>query len=402
MKKKIVGDMILNIVAVALPVAMLQLIIYPKVAKVMGGDGYGLMLTIYSVWMIVSNSLGNVLNNIKLLMYPEYSDSGESGDFLILLRRWIAGSSIVVFIAIWIYAGTFTISHILLGVTVSILVLLKAYLEVGFRIKLNYIAIVLNNGLLSIGYLLGYFLFTITHIWELIFLCGYFLSTLYCAAMTHLLKEPVCKTKLYKRVRKDAYSLLIASIVANLINYADKLVLFPLMGGLAVSIYYTATILGKITGMLTGPINSVILSYITRWDESRSNIFTKVLVLGSFVVTAGYGITMLIAKPLLSILFPQWIDDVMTIIPITTLTIMLTVLTTILQPFVLKYCNINWQIVINGVGSAAYFLSAIILWRLYGLVGFSIGTVIGAVIKLIIMIVIYYSRTSAVATAGTK
>ena len=58
--RKFFTDIILNIIAGAMPMAMLQLIIYPKIAKVAGGDEYGLMLTIYSVWIMVSNSLGNV------------------------------------------------------------------------------------------------------------------------------------------------------------------------------------------------------------------------------------------------------------------------------------------------------------------------------------------------------
>ena len=44
--RKFFTDIILNIIAGAMPMAMLQLIIYPKIAKVAGGDEYGLMLKI--------------------------------------------------------------------------------------------------------------------------------------------------------------------------------------------------------------------------------------------------------------------------------------------------------------------------------------------------------------------
>lgn len=395
MKKKVVTDMMLNIIAAALPVAMLQLIIYPKVAVAAGGDEYGLMLTIYSIWIMTSNAPGNVLNNVKLLKFPEYQKMGEEGDIPILLRRWIALSSTIVFIATWIYCGEFSLHHLLLGVLVACSIMLKAYLEVGFRIKLNYKAIVINNALLSVGFFVGYLLFLKTSFWELIFLTGYFFSCVFCVIKTGLLKEAAVRTPIYMIVKKDAYSLLAAALIANLINYADKLVLYPLMGGTAVSIYYTATILGKITGMVTGPINSVILSYISRWDNSKASVFGKVFMAGTAVVSLGYVITMLFARPVIGFLFPQWLEEVMKIIPVTTVTVMLTVLTAILQPFVMKFCNLHWQIVISGIGSIAYFTCALLLWNAMGLMGFCIGTVIGTVVKLIIMITVYKKRAGS-------
>ena len=395
MKKKVITDMMLNIIAAALPVAMLQLVIYPKVAVAAGGEEYGLMLTVYSIWIMTSNAPGNVLNNVKLLKYPQYQAMQEEGDVPILLRRWIVLSSSIVFLATWLYCGEFSVHHLFLGVLVACALMLKAYLEVGFRIKLNYKAILVNNALLSLGFFAGYYLFLKTSYWELIFLTGYALSCTFCAVKTGLLKEAAVKTTLYQSVRSDAYSLLVAAVIGNLINYADKLVLYPLMGGTAVSIYYTATILGKITGMLTGPINSVILSYITRWDNAKASIFSKVLATGFVVICFGYALTLVFSKPVIGYLFPQWVNEVLKIIPITTVTVMLTVLSSILQPFVMKFCNLHWQIVISGVGSLAYFACALILWNVFGLTGFCIGTVIGATVKLILMIIIYRKMAGA-------
>ena len=402
-KKKVIFDMCLNIVAAALPVAMLQLIIYPQVAKNLGGDDYGLMLTIYSIWIMVTNSLGNVLNNIKLLRYPQYQELGEDGDVALLLRQWLAAGTAIVFVVINLYFGRFTLLHGILGCIVGALIFLKAYLEVGFRIKLNFGYILINNALLSIGYLLGYLVFRATGIWEFIFLIGYLLSCVFCEIKTRLLKEKAGRTSIFPEVCKDSYSLVVAAVINNLINYADKLVLYPLMGGTAVSIYYTATILGKITGMLTGPINSVILSYITRWDKSKANVFSKILMIGAVVVAVGYGCTLLVARPVINLLFPQWIEEVMEIIPLTTVTIMLTVLASFLQPFVMKYCKMQWQIGISAIGSGSYFLCALLLWRVMGLKGFCIGTIVGGVVKLIIMVVVYQRSTrSDTATDNIK
>ena len=204
------------------------------------------------------------------------------------------------------------------------------------------------------------------------------------------MRDPLVKTELFTRVNNDTNKLVIASVIGNMMNYADKLILYPIMGGYAVSIYYTATILGKIIGMLTGPINSVVLSYISRWDSDKKNILNKILIIGTALCIIGYIITLVIAKPIIGLLFKQWVDEVMCYIPITTINVLLLTLISIISPFVLKFCDMKWQIIINCLSVAVYFVAALVLWKLFGLTGFCIGTVIGTVTKLVIMLFVYY------------
>ena len=140
-KKKIVVDMCLNIIAVTIPVAVLQLIVYPITAKSIGGDSYGLMITIYSVWIMISNSLGNVLNNIRLLYENAYLKQNIKGDFNILLGRWGLINSIIICGIIIFYCKGLYAEHIILGIIISLLIITKDYTEVGFRLNLNYKAI---------------------------------------------------------------------------------------------------------------------------------------------------------------------------------------------------------------------------------------------------------------------
>lgn len=60
-------DVFLNIVATAIPIAVLQLCIYPLIATNVDDEIYGLFLTQISVLTIISGSLGNALNNIRLV-----------------------------------------------------------------------------------------------------------------------------------------------------------------------------------------------------------------------------------------------------------------------------------------------------------------------------------------------
>lgn len=391
-KKKMIADMLLNIIAATVPIAILQLLVYPMTAKVVGGDEYGLMLTIYSIWIMVSNSLGNVLNNIRLLRNNEYEEKQIEGDFIILFKHWSIINVLIICTAIIFYCRGFDLVHVFLGAIVSLLIITKAYTEVGFRLVLNYKAIVVNNVLQSIGFVIGAYVTIISGIWEFIFILGYLFSCIFCIINTKLLNEANKKTILFNTVNKDTNKLVMATVIANMMNYADKLVLYPLMGGYTVSIYYTATILGKMIGMLTGPINSVILSYISRWQLNKKNILNKILLLGIVLCIIGYIVALLLSKPVIGLLFPQWVDEVMHYIPVTTVNVLLLALISIISPFVLKFCAMKWQIVINGVSVVVYFASALLLWHFFDLMGFCFGVTIGTATKLIIMLVVYYKR----------
>lgn len=394
--KKVILDMFLNIVAVAIPVAVLQFYSYPMLAK-LGAEKYGLMITIYSVWVVVSNTIGTALDNVRLLNSNWYIQNEKQGDFVYLFKIWNVINVIIVTLIFCIYSKSHNPIEIMGAGIIAVLFAGKAYLEVGFRIKLNYLAIVISNLLQGIGFILGTIVALKTGIWQFVFLLGFLLCDVYCVCKTGLLSESSKKTEHFSVVNADCNRLIVANTIGNMMNYADKLVLYPLMGAYAVSIYYTATILGKIVSMLTGPINNVVLSYISRWDNSKKNILNKVLIVGLIIAAAGYAVTLLVARPIISLLYPQWVDEVIKYIPLTTITIMLMAIISMVQPFVLKFCEMKWQIAINIVGVGVYFVSALILWKIYGLVGFCLGTIIGAAAKLGVMLVIYYKKEKYVA-----
>lgn len=392
-KQKMLFDMFLNICATAVPIAILQLVVYPFLSKRISADNYGLMITMYSMWVVISNSFGNVLNNIRLLHANDYEEHKLEGDFSLLLRRWLIVNLIIIFFGSVFYIKEFRALDIIFSLLIATLILLKAYLEVGFRIKLNYKYILINGVLQSFGFLLGLSIFNLTHIWQFVFLCGFLLSTTFTITKTGILKEPFSKTIFFQDTKRDVNLYTIATFSASLMSYADKMVLYPLMGGHTVSIYYTATILGKIVNMVSGPITSVILSYISKWDKGKKTVFSKILFLGIIISIFGYVITIIVSNPLIKILFPQWAEEVLVYVPITTIAIVIQTLNSFLNPFVLKFYDIKWQIVINIVSVGVYFISALGLWSVWGMLGFCVGTVIGHLAKTTIMIYLHFSKS---------
>ena len=173
-----------------------------------------------------------------------------------------------------------------------------------------------------------------------------------------------------------------------MMNYADRLILYPLMGGKTVAIYYAATIIGKIIAIAITPINSVILSYLARINKLSRNMFLKAILLGFGVAIVGYILCLLISHDVIAFLYPQWGDAAMYYVPLTTVTAMISLLCGFFNPFSLKLCSRVWQLVINGIGCIVYFTTSLGLLELCGLTGFCIGTIVGYSVRLLLMIII--------------
>lgn len=390
MKKKILLDVILNIVATAIPLLVLQLISLPVVAHRMGSDGYGIVITLISLFTLLSIPFGNSLNNIRLLLNEEYKGKNLIGDFNILLVWSLIISSFLMFIGVSYFIESFSIINTILTIFIACLILIREYLMVSFRIKLNYQAILINNIILGLGYLLGTYLFYLTGYWHLIYIVGSTVSLFYIIKNSNLIKEPFFKTYLFKKTSYKSLILFVSTFLKTLLSYADKLLLFPLLGPHVVSVYYTATVFGKIIAMAITPINSVVLSYLTRIDRlEKRKLVLLIGIIGS-IGFIGYFIIILISKPLLYLLYPNWAEQSFKLIYITSGTAIVEVMSSIIHPFILRFKNINWQILINGSSVIVYIVCTLMFYSQYGLLGFCLGVLISSVYKLIIMTLIFF------------
>lgn len=403
LKKRFILDVMLNIIASAIPILILQLIVLPIFGRELGDSQYGLVVTLISLYTLLSLPFGNVLNNIRLLLNNNYEQNKVTGDFNVLLAGSIIISSLILMLGTIYYEGTFSIISVFLIIIISCINILREYLIVSFRINLNYKAILVNNLILGIGFIFGIILFYITGYWQSTFILGSGLSLFYITRNSNLLKESFATTNLFKVTIYKSIVLFCSIFLKNTLSYADKLLLFPLLGPTSVSIYYTATILGKMISMLITPINGVILSYLTKTEKMRIKNFIFMIVLIGIVGVVGYFVTILVSHNLLYFLYPNWAAQSMELIYITTASAILEVMSSVIHPFILRFNNINWQWLISGTNVFVYMICAFIFYDLYGLIGFCIGILVANVIKLNLMILIFiinYRRDSAKGLKG--
>jgi len=391
-KKKVISDIILNITASIIPIVALQFILLPIIASKINSEQYGQLLVIVGLMNLSAASLGNVLNNSKLIQYKRYQELNIEGDFSILLIIFAILNITIIIIGMVFFLKISSIFRIIAILIASILFLLINYTQVEFRINLNFKYILVNSFSLISGYIIGFVFFLIIGYWELIYVCGFIGSFIFLISKTSILKEPLKKTILFKSTLIQTISLLISGVLLGVAIYADKLLLYPLLGGSAVAIYYTSSIMGKSMMLVIQPISGVFLSYLSQRTKLNSINFKNLLLSNIFLGIIGYWLTIIISKPILSLLYPQFVDEALRYIYIITSTTIVLVIGNMINPVILKFFHSKWQIFINTIYLASYVLISLVLVEKYGLMGFCIGALAASIMKLVTMIVVYYTH----------
>ena len=103
-------------------------------------------------------------------------------------------------------------------------------------------------------------------------------------------------------------------------------------------------------------------------------IFSVLGLLGAYIL----------GRMLLQVLYKDWVDVTIKLLPWTVLAAVLGGVSSVIQPLILRFKNEFYQICINGVHVVVYVVFSLILCKTYGLLGFCIGYCITMVIKLLI------------------
>lgn len=389
-KKQIAVDAALNVVATAIPLCLLQLVILPMMASDMSAHDYGLVVTTLSIFNILPGVFGNVLNNVRLVFQNRYDEEGVSGDFnaILICSSFICSTACMILLVIF---GTSDLVSLFLMFIASFCWISREYFLVAFRIKINYLKILVCNIVQTVGYLLGYGLFLVTHQWVFVYLLGQGLSLVYILCESDLHREPCKTTFLFKDVLSSAGALSLSQFLSKFMAYSDRILLFPLLGGGAVGIYYISSLMGKIVSMAVTPINGVMLTYLSKRNTANrpQRAFWTAMLSALTVCIFSYLAVIVFGRSVLAFLYPSYVDKAMVFLPITSITAFLYILISVAQPFTLKYYSMKWQVVINGATCAAYVLLGLLLLSKLGLMGFCVGALTSNFLKLLIMLGVY-------------
>lgn len=371
-----------------MPTVVLQFVIQPLIASRLGGELNGQYLTLMSLNYFVIGITASVLNTVRMLQQEEYGKKSLVGDFNVFFLIYAVIISIAMPVGFVLYTGNFNAVDIVLYVVIGLLYLYHDYIFAQYRLELNYKKILINNIILVVGYFIGLGLFFAVQKWQVVMICAYLLGGIYDFFNTTFIREPVRITPMFRDTAKKISLLTCSHALSSTITYFDKLVLYPILGGVSVSVYNTAAIMGKILILVSSPLNSVLLSYLVREDTLKIN-FNKKKIAGAIgLLMIAYCACIAVGFPLTSFLYPDWANESHKYIPLTVAVSGLSLLSNLLNTVVIRFYKTYFQVIIQSVNLVVYAVCALVFMHFWSLLGFCIGSLIAGIIRMLLLLII--------------
>ncbi len=388
-KKAFVGDMFINMVAAAIPVAVLNIVVYPLLAANIPTEDYGTLTTCVGLINFVNGIWGSSVSYTRLL---DKSEGLLKKNYSVLLS--ISSVLAVLMNAAMLYiTGCIlaNISVVMLSLCVF-LIILNNYLIVEYRLVLSYKKILLSNVFSSVGYVIGFGVLALTGYkrWEWVFLFGYGTAVVYNLLTTSIWKGPVSIDAAIKPLAKDTGVLVITSSISGASTYLDKLIVYPLLGATVMAYYQTASIIAKIIPMFAAAISNVMLSYLIKIRAISKKTYWLYLLVLCVISAIGILICNLVVPPVIRTLYPTYYDNCLQIIPYANLIAILHMFYSFVFPFSLRYAKRNRQFLIQIGRLIPYLILALLLIKSNGLTGFCYATIISQFIQIVIVVLISF------------
>lgn len=373
----------------------LQLIAYPFIVNKVGNTHFGEILNIYTILTLASVVLGNTLNNIRLINMARYDPRRIYRNFRYLLGISILVESVLLAAVLVIFYNENLIS-ILLLVVINMLMCLRIYLNVFYRMLLHYNKILFVAVFQFLGLLVGLLFYQYINYWELIFLASEIVAMGYIifSLRHHFITREITNAR-GTSPTNDYLMLLGTNFLNNISIYLDRLILLPLIGGSAVTLAFLATFIGKMLATFLYPVNNVILSYISVNNvQNKTKQYFRTLILGTLfsiiVLVICYPLTIFIVEKI----YQQNSAIIKPYILIGNMGMLFSVIGNIVQSLNVKFISISIQTIFQVVFVFVYVISELILTYFFGLTGFFIGVLLLNFIKMIFlaMLGIKYSK----------
>ncbi|MCH4533018.1 hypothetical protein MKS61_08095 [Staphylococcus haemolyticus] len=402
---KFLKDSSLNIISNLIVVVVIQLIAFPLINKDVTNSQFALLIVLYGIAIVIATSLGNTLNNVRLLHREGISEIERetifTRGFLILLVF-----NLIIFTGISIFYSHKIDANLILLIIFSLLLTSRYYLNVYFRENLNYTHILLVNIFVFIGYLIGLLIFKfVLPLYSIVFLLGEILGFIFLYKKTNFLSyikgSSIINKLKVKRILQDYVNFTLINVIINILNYLDRFILLPIIGPVLVNVYFIASTASKMIGLVTTPMNNVILSYLSIKD-SHDNL-KRFVQINIGVIIASIPMFFIVKYSSLLVVFVlynTYISKVTTIINLVVIICILQIFNSIFHPFAMRMIHSRIIFFIQIGYGVIYLVIAFIGSNLYGLQGFCWATIIAMLIKLIVTNLIVFRITALKKSSG--
>ena len=173
-------------------------------------------------------------------------------------------------------------------------------------------------------------------------------------------------------------------MIINILNYLDRFILLPIIGPMLVNVYFIASTASKMIGLVTTPMNNVILSYLSVKD-SQDNLKRFVQINIGIIIASipMFFVVKYSSLLVVFVLYNTYISKVTSIINLVVIICILQIFNSIFHPFAMRMIHSKIIFFIQIGYGVIYIILAFIGSYIFGLQGFCWATIISMLIKLI-------------------
>lgn len=380
-KKQFYFDVIVNMMAFGIYIGAFHLVMMPYLANVLPVATNARLLTYIMFNNILSLSLGNELGILYLILEGRRPGLHNLQDIRRLLKLTNAGVAVGMLILLALLG--FSPLEVVVLSLVTVMTNQRLYLQNFLKQQKNFKAIGVGNLFYLIGVVAAIILL---NVYSVIFWLPLLLSEVLSLASLYPLTRdsravPAGKSPYHKDAAKEYRELIWATLLTNIPNYTDKLLVLPLLGSVAMSAYYAGTVLSKMLFLLVNPVNSVLLAWLSSDRETkdkdviRIQLRVNLLILGLLILT-GIPMTYIMVR----ILYQQFLPQVASILFPLALISAFAIASSLLRVVFLRYYDLKYLKFINMLQIIVFLILPPLGATWLGLSGFAYGMAVSKVV----------------------
>lgn len=368
--KGFIKDMFINTFSFGIYIITQQIILMPIMSRILSQEEYANYIIYISVFAIISNVLGSELGIVRQIR--DDKEEGKSYNRILAILIPI----ILVISAISLYFLKYNIVDISFLIISIILANIRLYSASCFRMNKDFKKVLLQNVIYLIGILIGLAMYIKwNYIWIPALVAEMF-TFIYNLFNTDILKAGISK-KRDKDIIKTFSNLGFISLLVNGVVYFDKILIYPILGGTAVTLYYATSAMSKVINLIVNPLYSVILSWLKDNDEKfKSKIVSLTIKINIPVLIFSFVISVPLTYIALKILYPQYFAEALYLIIPVCISLAFSVVSSLVKAILLKYMDSKKLVKAYVIYFIIFVMSAIIMSKLMGLIGFAYSNII--------------------------
>lgn len=271
------------------------------------------------------------------------------------------------------------------------------FLMVWYRVLRQFNMILIVNVLLSVLYAM---LFFIDFHNVVSILIGFIIIEILINTLVYIITQINIKNLMKARIRTFEWLslnlIIISGFSGALMNYSDRFIIDFLLDASSITIFYIATLPTKLMLFPFNMISSVILSYIADTEKLTKIIKRKIIMILPIMFIIVSGISYLIGKILIYLLYPEYLDRITNIYYIVTITFGFICIDYVIRSFLLKYYSLKRKAIIDVMTLIIFVILSISFVELYeGLLAIAIAQLVTFVMKAVVEIVIFVKLDTA-------